>query len=96
MRILPIFASLAFFFATSDAPVRGDDQSERTQIAARIRRLDPSNSQKERLEAVRWFIGHAERPSSTAATPALIRCLKNDGNAEVRGKAAEAVGLIAN
>src|SRR5262249_42112287 len=89
-------AVLVALVMTCGAQALADDSADRSELADQIRKLGPSNSQEVRLEAVRWVIKHLERPDATDAMPALIARIRNDADAMVRGKAAEALGLIAN
>jgi hypothetical protein len=69
--------------------------SPEASFAAQARRLEASSPLKDRLEAIAWLIEHHKQPLAAQAMPALVRCVQQDVSADVRGKAAEALALIA-
>lgn len=64
-------------------------------LQEKLRALGADNPQAERLAAVEWLGRQRREPNRTAALQALERCVRTDGDVEVRLKAIEEVGMMA-
>jgi hypothetical protein len=91
---LPI-AALSLALALLPPPILAKEPSPDDQLAEKIRALDPGRPRAERLQAVKWINSNRARKEAARAIPALERCIKKDGDVEVRVKAVEALSMVA-
>jgi HEAT repeat protein len=90
LQLVPVFLALSFPALSSAG---AGQPTLKELVAQQVRRLDPKIlSKEERLKAAEWLARNCASKEADAALPALERSLRQDPDAQVRAKAAEALG----
>lgn len=94
-RIACSVVAFGLFGVAAVAQPEKDTGEESRFLQEKLRALGADNPRAERLAAVEWLGRQRQGPNRTAALQALERCVRADGDVEVRLQAIEAVGLMA-
>src|SRR5258708_23494279 len=88
---ITVLAVLMCAFAEAHAT---EPVSKEAEFKDRMDKLDPRNSQKDRLEALKWIIERSKESQAKAALPGLELYGKNEKDDEVRAEVVLSIGRI--